>query len=407
MQTRKQKLALVISMLAAFALGMATLSGCALFTEEKIAATASAVLELDKTYHRRENEMNTIQKIFESEISDGIINGSAVFSGTLEQDLYKNSFGFADNSHKVPMRTDTVIDIASVTKAAACITALLVCHSRGLIDFDRPFTEYLPEYRAKLKEAVTVRDLANHCSGFYELPGESRPYFDESGRKMLEKVLTLPPPHPRTINAHYACWNYILLGQIVEKITGVPFAEFCRKEIFLPLEMNDSSLGSPLKHIPPERLAQTIGTDRPGMISDFVACRLWRDGISTGNAGMFSSAEDLAKLLRCYLRHGAAPGGQRIFSEEAFAQIAPDRGSATDGYRRFGWVICDSHMPGSSFGTSLLHSGWSGQTLFMDFRNDFFAVVLTTRCGDYDRAKTDRFRVIEALSNPNFLSEQG
>lgn len=349
-------------------------------------------------------KMNTVQKIFEKEMEDGIVHGATVLSGTLERDLYRNSFGFADNAHRVPMRSDTVTDIASVTKAAACITALLVCHSRGLIDFDRPFTEYLPEYKAKLKEPVSVRDLANHHSGFYEQPGEScRPYFDESGRKILENVLNLPPPHPRSLTARYACWNYILLGQIVEKVSGTPFAEFCRKEIFLPLNMNDSSLGSPLKHIPQERLAQTLGTDRPGMISDFVAVRLWRENISTGNAGMFSTAGDLAKLLRCYLRHGAAPGGQRIFSEESFAQIAPDRGSATDGYRRFGWVICDKNMHSGAYGTSLLHSGWSGQTLFMDFKNCFFAVVLTTRCGDYDRAKKDRFRVIEALSGPEFF----
>lgn len=338
--------------------------------------------------------MNSIRSIFENEIRDGVVHGAAVYAGTLKQDRRKECFGFAENNHRYPMRTDTVIDIASVTKAAACVTALLICRSRGLIDFDAPFTDYLPDFKAKLFAPVRVRDLANHTSGFGDVPGQAqRLYFDESGIRMLENMLTVPPPYPPTQDARYACWNYILLTMILERITGRRFPDFCREEIFLPLEMNDSSLGAPVP-VPPERLAQTIGTEKPGQISDFIAFRIYRDGGATGNAGMFSTADDLAKLLRCYLRRGELENGRRIFGEEAFREIVPGRVNKSDGYRRFGWVAYDAFMSDIEYGTSLQHSGWSGQTVFMNFKKDFFAIVLTPRCGDYDRAKADRFQVI-------------
>ena len=342
--------------------------------------------------------MNSIPSIFEREMRDGIVHGAVVYAGTPGRELYKAEIGYADNAHQFPMHIDTVIDIASVTKVAACVTALLICRSRGWIDFDAPFTEYLPDFKAKLFVPIRIRDLANHTSGFGEVPGETcRPYFDESGLQMLENMLTVPPPYPPTEEARYACWNYILLAMILERITGCRFPEFCRNEIFLPLQMNDSAVGKP-PPVPPERLAQTFGTEHQGMISDFVAFRIYRDGGATGNAGMFSSARDLGKLLRCYLRHGKMENGSSLFDEESFREIVPDRAKKFDGYRRFGWIIYDALLWDAAYGTSLLHSGWSGQTVFLDLERNFYAVVLTTRCGDYDRAKQERFRVIRTLT---------
>ena len=342
--------------------------------------------------------MDSIHSVFEEEMRDGIVHGAVVYAGTPEQNLFLAELGFADAAHTSPMRMDTVIDIASVTKAAACVTALLICRSRGWIDFDAPFTEYLPDFQAKLFVPIRVRDLANHTSGFCEVPGETRrPYFDESGIRMLENMLTVPPPYPPTAEARYACWNYILLAMILERVTGRRFPEFCRDEIFLPLGMEESAVGTP-PPVSPERLAQTFGTERPGMISDFVAFRIYRSGGTTGNAGMFSSAQDLGKLLRCYLRHGALENGSRLFDEESFREIVPDRAKKFDGYRRFGWIIYDALLWDAAYGRSLLHSGWSGQTVFLDLEKNFFAVVLTTRCGDYSRAKQDRFRVIRTLT---------
>lgn len=343
--------------------------------------------------------MRTIEQIIDSGIREGIVNGAVALCGTPTRNLFLMESGFADSSRSVPMRSNTVIDIASVTKTAAMVTSLLIANSRGYIDFDADFTSYLKDYKPKLAERISVRDLANHVSGFMDIPGETRRrYFDESGRKILENILALPPSMPAPATPRYACWNYIILAMILERVTGTSFPDFCKKEIFDPLNMDSSSIGAPRPELPASRIAQTIGTEKPGQISDFVAYRIYRDGGSTGNAGMFSSADDLGKLMSCYLRHGEYAPGKRLFSEKSFAEIAPDRKCRIDGYRRFGWIIYDQRLDDSDFGSSLFHSGWSGQTVFLNLRKNIFIIVLATRYGNYEKAKNDRFEIIRNLS---------
>ncbi len=336
------------------------------------------------------------EQILLDDINDKIINGAAVLAGNLDGIYCDKGFGHAENRHRFKMDSHTVTDVASVTKAAAAATALLICHSRGLIDFDAPFTDYMPDFEPGLSIPVRVRDLANHTSGFRDIPGQPvRPYFNESGAQILKNMLTTPPPFPPGKEISYACWNYILLSMIVERITGRTFSEFCSREIFSPLGMHETSLGKPV-NVPEERIAQTTGTDRPGQISDFVAFRIYRDGGCSGNAGLFTTARDLSRLMLCYLRHGQYENG-RLFLEDSFRETEPDRKLKIDGYRRFGWVIYDKCMADYLFGTSLLHSGWSGQTVFINFEKNLYVIVLTTRCGDYDRARNDRFEVIRQL----------
>jgi len=342
--------------------------------------------------------MKEIRSILQSDIDDGIILGGAVLAGKNGSVYCECEAGYTTPERKFAMNADTVLDVASTTKAAAVVTALLVCHARGLIDFEAPFTEYLKDYSAPLYEPLSVCDLANHVSGFGDVRGQKqRPYFDESGTKMLENMLTTPPPYPPTRHANYSCWNYILLTLILERITGEKFSDFCRKEIFDPLEMNSTSLGKPRPEIPLERLGQTMGTSRPGEISDFVAVRIYRDGGCTGNAGLFTSANDFAKLLECYLHHGRTPSGKTLFGEAEMEEIRPDRKVHFHGYRKFGWSVYEKFLAEEMFGTVLFHSGWSGQTVLFDPSKNMYAAVLTTRCGDYVRAKKNRFEILHQV----------
>ena len=342
-------------------------------------------------------DMKKIQSILQSDIDDGVILGGVVLAGKDGSGFCKCEAGYTSPERKYPMNSDTVLDVASTTKVAAAVTALLICHTRGLIDFEAPFTEYLKDYSAPLYEPVSVRDLANHLSGFGDVPGQQRPYFDESGMKMLENMLTTPPPHPPTRHAWYSCWNYILLSLILERITGEKFTDFCRKEIFEPLKMNSTSLEKPRPEIPIERLGRTMGTSRPGEISDFVAVRIYRDGGCTGNAGLFTSANDFAKLLECYLHRGKTQSGQQLFSEAEMVEIMPDRKEHFHGYRKFGWSVYENYLAEEMFGTVLFHSGWSGQTVLFDLSKNMYAAVLTTRCGDYDRAKKNRMEILHQV----------
>ena len=336
-------------------------------------------------------------RIFEADIREGVVLGAAVVAGGLDGDEVSASWGWSDAAHTIPMTTRTVIDVASVTKTAAGATAYLVAHAKGLVNFDVPFTNYLATYKVLLPRPVTIRDLANHVSGFGEADGRPRVYFSPDAETMLRNVLSMPPKEPTRGKVVYSCRNYVLLGQVFESVTGQRLNDFCRKEIFDPLGMKDTSLGALPEGVGMERLAQTMGTERPGVISDEVARPLWGAGIGTFNAGMFSTAEDMAKLMRVYLRGGVADGGARLFGAAEMAEIAPSPTNRIDGARSFGWQSFCKGLPEALWGTSLFHSGWSGQTVLFDLKRRRYAVVFTTRCGDYARAKRDRFAAIAAL----------
>ena len=338
-------------------------------------------------------------RIFEAEIRDGVIHGAVVVAGGLEGKNVVASWGWADAAHVVPMTPRTVIDMASVTKTAAGVTAYLVAHAQGKVaDFDVPFTNCLPAYTAPLVRRVTLRDLANHVSGFGEADGRGRRvYFSDDPKTMLRNILSMPPKTPKSGRVVYSCRNYVLLGQAFEAALGCRASDFCRREIFLPVGMNDTSLGAPLPSVEPGRLAQTFGTKKGGVISDFVARPLWAAGIGTFNAGLFSTAEDMAKLMRTYLRGGVCDNGTRLFGEAEMTLIAPSPTNRVEGARTFGWQSAGENLPAELFGTSLFHSGWSGKTVLFDLKRRRYAIVLTTRSGDYKRAKRERFVAIGAL----------
>ena len=183
-----------------------------------------------------------------------------------------------------------------------------------------------------------------------------------------------------------------MLGRIVEKATGNGLSQFCQSEIFQPLSMHDSSMGTPVT-ADLQRLAQTIQTERPGTISDGDARHVFEAGLSGGNAGVFSTGTDLAIFLQMILNHGKG-----IFSESSFHEIAtcrePGRYSVD---RSFGWTAKDGNKPATASEHVIYHSGWSGQTFLADFEKKRFAIVLTVRTGDYDRAKFDRATLISNL----------
>ena len=329
----------------------------------------------------------------DNEIKENIIHGAVLAAGTLNHALATRTCGYADPGHSRPMRPDTIIDLASVTKVLATTSALLLLKDRGLLDFDRPFNDYLPEYCANLPQPILVRDLAMHRSGF----GQQKDYAAETGAEIRSKILSIPPPNPFG-QYQYSCCNFHLLSMIVEELTRTRLAEFCRQQIFLPLNMLDTSLGKPVA-ADISRLAQTCATEGPGQISDFIAFRLYRDGFNTGNAGAFSCADDLAKFCRCLLRGGKTDSGMQLFSHTAMQEIRTPFILSEQVQRSFGWIVADENKPAGFSPSTAYHSGWSGQTVFLDFERQFYAIVLTTRTLDqYDRAKAGRFKMIAGLA---------
>lgn len=338
-------------------------------------------------------EIQMIEEEIRSEIESGIINGAVVNAGTPNATLVENAWGYADIDNNIKMRTDTIIDMASVTKAVITSTALAICRQRRLLDFDVPFTDYLPEYTASRERPITVRDLAMHISGF----GQQEHYNSDNSSEMRKNILSAPPPGVYG-NFEYSCWNFQLLGMIIEKITGKSLHDFCREYIFEPLEMDNTSLGKPLTN-DIRLLAKTCATEKAGQISDPPAFKLYRDGFTAGNAGLFSCAPDLAKFCRCMIRRGYYSNTERLFSDYEFDALTVPRMIQGAISRSFGWIVSDEKKAASFSSDTIYHSGWSGQTVFIDLQKKFYAIVLTTRTlNEYERAKEGRFKIIGALA---------
>jgi len=162
-------------------------------------------------------------------LSNRLWTGAVVMAGTKETVLFKQAWGWMDNERRMPMRVDAVFDLASVTKAVGTATAVALCIDRGWLNPDAGFTNYLPGYTGALKGPVTVRDLARHLSGF-----NNRKPYDQEGR-VVERVLQFSPARPAGAPYEYACANFILLGLIVEQVSGRSLDAFTREHVFEPL----------------------------------------------------------------------------------------------------------------------------------------------------------------------------
>ena len=317
-------------------------------------------------------------------MSNGLWTGAVVMSGTPDKVLFKKAWGWMDKEKSLPMREDAVFDLASVTKAVGATTAIALCVDRGWVDPDAVFTNYLPGYKGDLKGPVTVRDLARHLSGF----DNSKPY-DKEGQ-VTDLILEFSPARLAGEPYEYSCGNYILLGLIAEHVSGNSLAELCHAQVFKPLGMRDTRW-APLSEPDPQRVVRQAVTGTFCVASDPPARHA---NHPVGNAGLFSTAEDLSAFCRMLLARGTC-GEERILSEKVVRMLGtrPDARSPV----AFGWRVDPKFNPPSLSQATMSHTGWAGNSLWLDPAGKRYVVVLTNRSGDHDKASKARTDLAECV----------
>lgn len=275
-----------------------------------------------------------------------------------------------------PMTVDTIFDAASLTKVIATTSAIMKLIEDGKIDPAATVSHYLPEFRGEGKEAITVRELLTHTSG---LRAGISPQGDWSGiagayaRICNEKLPDVPGSSYR-----YSDINFILLGCLVRKITGVGLDEFCRREIFSPLgmEKTDYLPKNPAEIAPTER--QADGQVLRGVVHDPTSRKM---GGVAGHAGLFLPAGDLAKFARMML-NGGELDGVRVFKPETVKQMTAVQTPEWLPRRGFGWDIDSpySGLRGNGFPIGGYgHNGWTGTSLWIDPFSETFVIFLSNR----------------------------
>ena len=252
------------------------------------------------------------------------------------------------------MTTDTIFDAASITKVVATAPSIWLLIERGKLSLDQPLRSVLPEFT---DDAVTLRHLLTHTSGLR--PGLDRvdwSGYAEGVRRALEQV---PQSRPGAV-FRYSDINYILLGEVVRRVSGEPLDVFARKNIFAPLAMHDTTFKPKLS----SRIAPTEDGLR-GVVHDPTARRM---GGVAGHAGMFTTAADLAKFARWVM-------DRRAMTEVASPpEVAVHRAAGFDidsNYSRPRGAL----FPQGSFG----HTGWTGGFLWIDPSSRTFYVFLSNR----------------------------
>ncbi len=250
--------------------------------------------------------------------------------------VYHRAYGNRAREPKpAPMLEDTIFDLASLTKVVATAPSMMLLIERGQVKLDELALTYLPEFKGEGREAITIRQLMTHTSGMPAsfTKGQSPTGYDSAIRIAGAEKLQSPPGAV----FRYSDVNYILLGEIVRRVSGVTLDEFAAREIYGPLKMSET--GYRPARATWERIAPTqmAGNEMlQGKVHDPKA-RLM--GGVAGHAGVFGTAADLARYARMMLHHGELDG-VRIFKPETVALMTrvqtPESVSARRG---LGWDI--------------------------------------------------------------------
>jgi len=333
---------------------------------------------------------NTIEFLMEKAISDGLIIGGVVVVGNHNGILHSISKGrISPAPDSAPISEYTLFDIASLTKVFATAPALMKLLEQGRISLMDPLTRWFPEFEGSDHEDITILNLLTHTSGLNDIAIPPEEPLKTAIQKVAnQKILKLPGNRFR-----YADINFILLGELVHRATGISLDRFCQEQFYTPLKMYNTMF------TPPQNPLAVIATTRgdgnellSGQVQDENARHL---GGVAGHAGLFSTAFDLARLVRMYLNDGKLDN-TRIFSERVVKQMtAPYFFSNGNVVRGLGWDIYSPYSApkGRSFSEmSFGHTGYSGSSVWIDPQSDLFVILLTSRLDHRGTRQFNRLR---------------
>jgi CubicO group peptidase (beta-lactamase class C family) len=245
-----------------------------------------------------------------------------------------------------PMTEDTIFDLASLTKVVACTPAIVLLVESGKVELDTPVQTYLNEFTGKGREIITVRQLLTHTSGLRP-DIETKSNWQGREAAFLKACEEKPQSTPGSV-FRYSDINFLLLGEIVQRVSKTPLEEFVARELFQRLKMFDTAYLPATNEF--HRIAPTeVVNGKPwrGVVHDPTARHM---GGVAGHAGLFSTASDLARYARMLINLGELEG-TRIFKPETVKLMTsvqtPDAVSARRG---LGWDI-DSNYSGPARGT--------------------------------------------------------
>ena len=375
-----------------------------------------------------------IDSILQSQVNMDKIPGAVIEIKKGNQIIYKHAFGYAqkyDYGHHLlnpaeKMTTGHLFDIASLTKVIGTTTSIMLLVDRGLLKIDDPVRKYIKAFDTPEKKDITIHHLITHTAGLYEWYPL---YYRASNKKESYKLIgELPLMFPVGAQRRYSDLGFVLLGEIVEIVSGLPLEEFMKQDIFLPLQMRnttynplatgnfkkiaatshgnpyeksmvyDSTLGYKIKEIDPVQWNGWRNYTLRGEVNDGNAW--YANGGISGAAGLFSTVDDLEKLVDMLLNKGRNGSGQFISEETVQTFLTKDKFN-----NGLGWMMDPDNSfmkngPDGTFG----HTGFTGTSISVIPKYDISLILLINRqntgllsTGEYYNLNPVRSQVFKAV----------
>jgi SSS family transporter len=343
-------------------------------------------------------EFRQIDRIVEGGIEAKKFPGAVVIAGHAGHIVFHKAYG---NCSLIPgpeaMTEDTIFDVASLTKVLATAPAVMQLYEQGRFRLNDPVAEYLPQFAANGKQDITIRQLLTHYSGLPPDLSLDDPWIGKE--EALRRAFAAKPVTAPGVQFRYSDINFIVLGALVEKLSGMPLDLYQQKYLAQPLGLEH------MRYLPPEswrsRIAPTQydhGVMLRGVVHDPTARRM---GGIAGHAGIFSTAGDVAIYAQNLLdRLAGRPSRfplQQLTLEKMTTPGQPATGKALRG---LGWDIESPYssnrgelFPVGSFG----HTGFTGTSIWMDPSSDSYVVFMSNAV--YPNGQTNINAIRGAVAN--------
>ena len=350
--------------------------------------------------------LNSIWQEIEQATANHEIGGGVAVIQHRGEVVLRNSTGWAvrePEEHRIPMAIDTIFDLASLTKVMVTAPAILQLIGQGEVGLDDPISTYIPEFGDEgQKHDVTIRNMLSHSSGICSWRGV---YTEGSGiDAYIDSLRADQPEAAPNSRVAYSCMGYILLGEVIERVSGERLHTYAHNHIFKPLGMNSTMF------TPPADLRHRIAATEDGNEYEVIAAvdspvQGWRnylvhgevhDGNAwygmngvAGNAGLFGTADDMLTYGRMWL-NGGELNGVRILPEEIVHEATREQTglSAPNQRRGLGWQMVPHEQPAkesmetAGAGLSMVaygHTGFTGTSMWIDPERDLISVLFTNR----------------------------
>jgi len=322
---------------------------------------------------RETANFSPVDLLVQEQINDQTITGAVLVVGHGGKIVHQKTFGLrATSPRPEAMTLDTIFDLASLTKVVATTPSVMRLIQYGQVRLDEPVAHYIPDFGMNGKDAVTVRQLLTHYSGLRPDIDLNPPWVGSDAAFRLAHEEKLQAPQGSIFI--YSDTNFIVLGELVQRLSGMPLDQYAAVHIFQPLGMKHT------RYLPPpewkSKIAETFAPDRKqilrGVVHDPRADRM---GGVAGHAGVFSTAGDLALYAQALISRKQILDGD-IIEKMTTPQQPPN---ATE-VRGLGWDIDSSFssnrgslLPVGSFG----HTGYTGTSMWIDPYTNTYVILLT------------------------------